>query len=191
MHAVQREWTRNGAAGVGAHAAGFVTALTLGGMITLQAKQVATGKDMLPMDPLSEQGRATWGRAFMSGGALGIYGDFLASEISSYGHNLGNTLVGPSFTAAEDVFHALIHPNWGSARALLENNTPLFSTLWAVRAAFNRLILDQISYAIDPKAHQAMRAQENRIKRDTNQGMWWRPGELTPDRPPELTMPSR
>ncbi len=77
------------------------------------------------------------------------------------------------------------------ALAALRNNTPVLSTHWALRAAFNRVILDQLSYMMDPKAHQAMRAQENRIKRDTNQGYWWRPGELTPDRPPELTVPSR
>lgn len=207
-HALERELTRNGAAGVGAYVATSVLALTIGGLLTLQLKNISAGKDALPMDPASEQGRATWGRAMLSGGALGIYGDFIASEMSSYGHNFLETLAGPTVTGAADLVDAGATatkrgwalatggkpPSGGEEKDLvkaLRNNTPVLSTHWALRAAFNRVILDQLSYLADPKAHQAMRAQENRIRRDTNQGMWWRPGELTPDRPPQFTSPAR
>ena len=133
----------------------------------------------------SKEGLDTWKHAFMSSGALGIYGDFIASETSSYGHHLAETLAGPVVTGLDDLAHLGEH-NGGVK--FLRNNTPVASTLWATKAAFNRLLLDQLQYIDNPKAHQEMRAQEMRIRRDTNQGYWWRPGAMTPDRLPEFTM---
>jgi hypothetical protein len=202
--AVQRELTRNGTAAAGAYVSASLIALTIAGMLTLQLKNLAAGKDMRSMDPSSQDGLASWGHAFLTGGALGIYGDFLSSEMSSYGHGLVETLAGPTVTGLSDLSQGATDagkrgyawavgakPPAGSEERdvvkALRNDTSLLSTHWALRSAFNRVILDQLSYMVDPHAHQAMRATEQRIKKDTNQGMWWRPGELTPDRAPEFT----
>ncbi|MFZ1963362.1 MAG: hypothetical protein WAU78_07825 [Roseiarcus sp.] len=202
---IERELTRNGRGAAGAYLAASAIALTAGGLLALQLKQIAAGKDPLAMDADSRDGATTWGRAFMTSGALGIYGDFLASEFSSYGHGLTETLAGPTVTGAADIADSAkkagqralawatgAKPPAGSeeddALKALRNNTPMLSTHWALRAAFNRVILDQLAYMTDPRAHQAMRATEQRVKKDTNQGFFWPPGELTPDRAPEFTM---
>ena len=202
--AMQRELTRNGTAAVGAYLASSAIFLTLGGMMTLQLKSMSAGKDPRAMDPTTADGLATWGHAMMSGGALGIYGDFISSEMSSYGHGLLETLAGPSVTGAADIADGLKKAGergyaWatgtkaprgseeGDAVQALRNNTPLLSTHWALRAAFNRIICDQLAYMADPNAHAKMRETEQRIKRDTNQGQWWPPGSLTPQRMPQFT----
>jgi len=206
--AVEREIARHGAGAAGAYLGSGAIALTLGGMLALQAKQVAAGKDMLSVDPTTPEGRAAWGHAFLTSGALGIYGDFLQSELSSYGNNFLETLAGPTVTGAADFVHAAVlagERGWAAARGTkpppgseekdmvkaLRNNTPFLTTAWYARAAFNRLIMDQLQYLVDPNAHQAMRAQEQRIRKDTGQGFWWRPGALTPDRPPQVALPGR
>ena len=208
LHAIQRELNRNGAAPTAAYVASSVIALSIAGMLTLQAKQIASGKDMRAIDPTTGEGRDSWGHAFLTSGALGIYGDFLSSEISSYGHSFLETLAGPTVTGASDLLQGGVtaakrgwslatgaKPPPGSeekdAVKALRNNTPVLSTHWALRAAFNRIILDQLAYMMDPNAHKSMRMQENRIRKETGQGFWWRPGELTPDRPPQFAIPQR
>lgn len=209
--AIEREIARNGAGAAGAYVGSSVLLLTLGGMLSLQAKSVASGKDLRSMDPTTPEGRATWFHAFLTSGALGIYGDFLSSELSGYGHGFLETLAGPSVTGASDFVHAAVMAgkagvDWASGQKqgdkeitaeekgvvrAIRNNTPFLTTAWWARAAFNRVIMDQAQYLVDPKAHQAFRAQEQRIRKDTGQGHWWRPGELTPDRLPEVATPSR
>ena len=156
------------------------------------------------MDPTTADGRAACEHAFLSGGALGICGDFISLEWLSYGHGGLETILGPSVTGADHIIIGLGKAGsrvsaWATGRKppvgtegddvlkALRNNTPLVSTHWALTAAFNRIILDQLSYLADSNAHRNMRAIEQRIKCDTNQGYWWRPRELTPDRLPEFT----
>jgi hypothetical protein len=203
LQQMQKELTRNGAAGLGAYIGSSTIALTLAGMATLQLKNVAAGKDLRPMDA-SKEGAETWAHAALTSGALGLYGDFISSDMSSYGHGWAETLLGPTVTGLHDLGHSVLAggqraydaatgnkaPPGSEAGDMLKfarNNTPMLSTHWALKAGFNRLILDQLQYLSDPNAHKAMREQEMRIRRDTNQGMWWRPGALTPDRPPEFT----
>jgi len=46
--------------------------------------------------------------------------------------------------------------------------------------------VDTLQAAGDPKAHQSFRRIMQRARRDYNQEFWWRPGELTPSRSPEV-----
>jgi hypothetical protein len=190
-----------------AYAAASFIALSLGGMLTLQAKQIANGKDAMPIDPQTEQGRATWAHAMLTSGAMGIYGDFILSDKSSYGHDLLSTASGPLLTEAEDIFHGahaavsevgsaitgqkmkkpLDEETEGAAIKMLRNNTPLLSTHWALRAAYNRMILDQLQYLTDPKAHSQWRASERKIRTETGQQFYWPHGEMLPARPPQLS----
>ena len=62
--------------------------------------------------------------------------------------------------------------------------TPIVSSLWYTRAAYRRVMLDQLQYLADPEAHKNFRKQEQRLRDEARQGMWWRPGEILPDRAP-------
>ncbi len=190
----------------GAAAAG-ANALVLAGLGTavLALKELSTGKDMPPMDPVTPEGRATLARGLMTSGALSIYGDFLSSDHSSYGHSLGEEMLGPTLTGVGDVLGSAIDTGkqmlqpqkpggptlaqkalTGAVQAL-RNNTPLLSTHWALRTAYNRILLDQLQYMADPKAHQKMRAMQQRLQNNTGQQYWWPPGATSPQRMPGLT----
>jgi hypothetical protein len=202
-----REAVSQGRWSATAHMAAFMTTLTMGGAIGLQLKQMQSGKDFLDMNPLHPEGRMFWFRAFLSCGALGLYGDFLSSEFSSYDHHWYTDLAGPVISGLTDflllpadlagnVLHAAglkkDNPNTaGAARKFLQNNTPLLSTHWALRAAYNRVLLDQMQYAADPEAHRKMRAMQDRVMRETGQGFWWQPGQALPGRLPTIAMPKR
>jgi hypothetical protein len=193
-----RELARNPGSAA-AYIGASIIGLGIAGLMTLQAKQITNGKDLRPMDPSTEQGRDTWYHAFLTSGALGIYGDFIASDRSSYGHDMLSTVAGPVVTEAEDVYHAgrsLVVGQKNKSRDELaegmvpkffRNNTPVLSTHWALRAAYNRMLLDQLQYVADPHAHEAMRKTQDRVLSDTNQRYWWRPGQVTPDRLPQAT----
>lgn len=193
FEAVKQEIARNrftGAAAAGA----YLIALTLGGMVVQQLKAVASGKDLRNIDPTTKEGLDTWAHAALTSGGLGIFGDFLASDHSAYGHGPLETLAGPMVTGGLDVYTALRNIGSGkkspgqkmagAAVDLLRNNTPLFTTHWAFRAAYNRILMDQLQYLADRDAHSRFRDSEARLRKETGQGLWWRRGEAAPYRLP-------
>jgi len=74
----------------------------------------------------------------------------------------------------------------GAAVDLLRNNTPLFTTHWALRTAYNRILMDQLQYLADRDAHSRFRDSEARLRKETGQGLWWQRGETTPSRLPAM-----
>lgn len=197
LEAMRHELANNKTTAAAA-AGGLAIALTAMGTLALQLKTLSNGKDLLPMDPTSPEGRATLEHGLLTSGALGIFGDYLNADQSSYGHGFLSELAGPqvtgladSYDTARSVLHRGSKGEIGAAAVkLLRNNTPVLSTHWALRAAYNRILLDQLQYLADPKAHQSMRAIESRVQKDTGQDFWWRPGDLAPSRFPQMT-PSR
>jgi hypothetical protein len=196
MEYLRQQLARDGLAGTAAQAGAWTIALTLGGLAALQIKTAASGKDMRAIDPASKEGRDTWGQAALISGGLGIFGDFLASDRSAYGHGPLETAAGPMVTGAIDAYAALRNIGEGKktlpqklaagAVDVARNNTPIASTHLALRLAYNRIFLDQLEFLANPDAHARMRRAEERLARETRQGFWWRPGETHPRRLPEM-----
>lgn len=199
----QRELAANRYKGA-AYIAAMVTGLTVTGMLSLQLKQLLSGKDALPMEPNTRQGAITWLRAFATSGSLGIFGDFLASEFSSFGLGPLETLAGPvaaiplgALTGAVKLMQNVTAKKpkkepWGRLLAsnlvsFIRYNTPVASTAWPVRAAYQRLLMDNLQYMADPNAHQKMRQNEIKMQRETGQQFWWPPGHEMPERMPRMT----
>ena len=61
----------------------------------------------------------------------------------------------------------------------LKNYLPGVS-LWYTRAAFERLVLDQLQALVDPNHRRSWSAME-RQARLQGQDFWWRPGETAPE----------
>jgi hypothetical protein len=190
LRMMQREWGVSGFGAMARYAGGMTITMTMMGMVGYQLKNLANGKDLAPIDPSTEQGCATWARGLLTSGALGLMGDFIQSEQTAYGHGFAESMVGPMLTSALDVVGAAgvkkFDPQGGAIK-FLRNNTPLLSTHWALRAAYNRVILDQLQFMADPEAHDRFRKAESRLRRETGQGYWWRPGESAPERAPAVT----
>lgn len=161
-------------------------ASTVMGMVSLQMSEVAKGREPMDMDNWK-----AWAHAFVKGGGLGIYGDFLYSGLFDKSQNrptVTEAALGPVVGGTVNLFgnfgEALDGKDTNFAVELTRfgtRNTPFLSSAWYTRLAFERLITDQLRLAADPKQASSMRRQETKRRKEFGQEFWWRPGEMTPE----------
>lgn len=185
----ERALAQEGAIGKGAYIAGLVAMTTVMGGIAMQLNEVAAGRDPKNMaDP------KFWGQAFLKGGALGLYGDFLFADYTQYGTSIGGTLGGPLIGDAENIMRlAMGNLQRGAegkktdlgaeAVKLLKGHVP-GANLWYTKAVTDRLIFNKLQEMASPGYTQRM---EQRARKEFNQQYYWRPGSATPDRGPDLS----
>lgn len=182
-------------AGNGARGAKYAGALlitgALYGALALQLKELVQGRD-----PRSMDSAGFWGAAVLQGGGLGIYGDFLFSGVNRFGGGLTSTVAGP-LAGRADRLRDLIVGNAEQAAAgektnfgrelvgVLRQNTP-GGSLWYMRAAYERIVLDQLQERLDPGAHRAFRRKMRQQEKAYGNRYWWQPGETRPRRGPDL-----
>ncbi len=181
----------------------FVGYLVIGSMVMgglgEQLHQIAIGRDPMDMDPTTSLGRKFWVQAALRGGGLGIFGDFIFSDLNRFGGGFLSTLPGPAVTEAEK-FSKLTFGNLqelaqtghakNAGRELndfLRYMTPGHS-LWYGTLAFDRLIYDQIQKQLDPNYAESFRRIEQKARHDTGQNYYSPPGSgFPPPRPPHLS----
>jgi hypothetical protein len=162
------------------------------GAISLQVKEIAKGNDPRPMDTV-----AFWGAAGMQGGGFGIAGDLLASAESRIGGGLGGYLAGPTVGLTEslvgltsgNVLQAMRGEDTNFGRELAQlarRTTPIASSYWPTRAAFDRMVFDQAQMLLDPEAEQSMRRSAQNQLRSYGNESWWGDAQMLPDRAPSL-----
>lgn len=175
------------------YAADVSAGLLLMGAVSVQLKEIAKGNDPRPMTE-----RKFWYGAMFQGGGLGIFGDFFASETSRAGGGLPETLAGPVAGLASDILRPvssnISRASEGKSTFVgrdLANfaryNTPVGSSLWPTRVAYDRLVADQLQLFLDPKAEAQWRRQMRRKERDYGTTAWWEKGATTPHRAPDLS----
>ena len=177
---------------------GLIAAMTVMGALGTQMRQVSTGRDPLPMDT-----PGFWGKAFLSGGALSIWGDFLFSGINRFGGGPAETAAGPVVGFVGDTSQLLLGDafKWADALGNLDadKSTPWLAkavdyakrytpgtNLWWTRLAIERYVFDSLAELTDPKAYQKFRRRQSKQLQDHGNGYWWAPGETSPERPPSL-----
>jgi hypothetical protein len=150
-------------------AAGYFAGVFIGGTIlgalAIQMKEVAKGRD--PRDMTTP---AFWNAAMLQGGGLGIFGDFFFSDVNRFGSGVAQTIAGPGVGFIDDMIRYTV----GNARELaygestnmgeetvrlLRRYTP-GGSLWYLRLAYEREILDRLQGLLDPEAYQSFRARE-------------------------------
>lgn len=175
---------------------GFVAAVgvtTLGaGLVAAQMNELAKGRTPLPMDDPK-----TWGKALLSGGALGIWGDYLFSPQNEYGGGPLATAAGPILGFYGEVANLVTSEPYAFVEAMSKGeeyrpkigraltdfaryNTPGTSIWWS-RLALERYVWDNIETLADPNAAQRQRQKVDRRKREFGNDYWWRPGDDAPD----------
>lgn len=160
--------------------------------LSIQLREMTKGRDPLPMDT-----KEFWGKAILQGGGLGIYGDFLFSNVNRFGGGLGETVAGARTGFVNDLRELTIG---NVAQAIQGDDTKILSELvdfggryapgastWYLRLAIDRVVLDQLRLMTDPDAHRRFRRMERRLNRDYDQEYWWRPGSNQPDRSPDIS----
>jgi len=149
---------------------------TLFGYGSMTAKDLLKGRT--PRNPLSP---TTWAAAMTQGGGAGIYGDFLLGESNRFGGGLIQTIAGPTFGTADDVYDLYTRLRNGDDAAaqsfrLLINNTP-FANLFYTRTALDYLFLYQIQEALNPGY---LRRLERRVEKQNKQTFLLRPSAAVP-----------
>lgn len=180
-----------GAGKKGAYFSNLIISTTLMGALAMQLKEMSKGRDPRPMTDSQ-----FWLAAMLQGGGLGIYGDFLFSDVNRYDRGLSETIAGPVVGFANDVRNLtvgnLVEVATGedtNAASELINFTKRYvpgSSLWYLRLGLERMVFDQLTLMADPQARSKMRRTETRFKREFGQNYWWAPGDVTPERAPNI-----
>lgn len=160
------------------------------GAAAIQMRQIITGKDPRDMtDP------AFWVSAELQGGGLGLFGDYMFADYNRFGGSLGGSIAGPIVGSLESIVKLGDLDSLGSDADIedmlrdtwrIANREIPVIRLWYTRMAVERLMLDQVEKMIDTSYNKRMRKIEKRMKKQTNQRFWWKPGELTPKRTPDI-----
>ena len=163
---------------------------TLAGGMLIQVQELLGGKDPRPMDDWK-----FWLAAFLKGGSLGLYGDFVFSQAGTtrYGTGPLEALAGPTIGAAADIATFLAQAPGKVAEGkdaqvgaksvnILKGFIP-GQNLWYTKAATDHLIFQNAQEALNPGYLDSMRARTNR---EFGNDWWWAPGDALPDRAPDL-----
>ena len=190
---IMRGMSQVGIGRKGHYLADLVISATIMGGLAMQLKEMAKGRDPRPVDNAK-----FWGAAFMQGGGLGIFGDFLFWDVNRYGKGLPETVAGPVVGFAGDlnnlttgnILQAINGDDTNFTNELISfmgRYTP-GSSLWYMRLAMERNILDRLKLWADPVgSKKSFRRNERTWRKQYGQKYWWRPGKLKPDRLPNLS----
>jgi hypothetical protein len=144
----------------GMYFADLLISTTIAGALQLQLKEIAKDRD--PREMFGKHAAEFWGAALIQGGGLGIFGDFLFSDVNRFGGGLPETVAGPVVGFLNDV-RRLTHGNLvqlpgdkptNAGRELvnfLRRYTP-GGSIWYARLGYERLILDRLQELADPQA---------------------------------------
>ncbi|KNE28169.1 hypothetical protein [Achromobacter spanius] len=185
-----RAMSTPGGWGKGAYIAGLMGLTTVLGGIALQLGEVVSGRDPQNMEPFTNN---FWTRSLLKGGGLGIFGDLMFQDYTRYGTSIGGLMGGPLGGDVEDMAKLVLgNVQRGAegketdvgARAvrMLKGKIP-FANLWYTKAATDRMIFNQLQELVSPGY---LRRMEDRARKEFGQQYYWRPGEATPRRGPDL-----
>ena len=196
---ISRHWMRGlsmeTTGGKAAYLASLVVATTVLGAVAQSVNDLLQGKDIRNYNPAEEHGVKNWLAAFLKGGSLGLYGDFLFSGATQ--NNQAGPLaamLGPVAGLVEEAFK-LTQGNVVQAMQgkethfgaeltrFIKGNTP-GASLWYAKAALDHLIFHQLQEYFSPGYLAQM---QRRAQKDFGQTYWWQPGAgIEGMRPPDL-----
>lgn len=179
--------------GKAAYIASLMAATTVMGAASLQINEVLSGRDPRNLNPAEKGGVRNWIQAMLKGGSLGIYGDFLFSEQTQHGGSPVASILGPVIGMGEDLLNLtqgnlvqIAQGKTANAGAELvrfaKSNMP-GANLWYTKAALDHMVFHRLQEYFSPGYLSSMRSRANR---EFGQQFWWEPGEVAPDRPPNL-----
>lgn len=172
----------------------LVMSTTIAGAMTMQTKEMLSGKD--PRAMMDENWYKFWASAFIYGGALGFYGDFIYSVSQTrYGSGPIEALAGPTMGPLLEL--GLVQPLTAAKKAIEGKDTQLAAqtlqdlkgyvpggNAWYAKAALDHLVWQQALEALSPGYLSSIR---RRTQREYGQDWWWGLGETTPERAPNLS----
>jgi hypothetical protein len=165
--------------------AALAVTTTLLGAIQTQLRAIVSGKDPITMDPTDEHGPKFWMKAFAAGGGAGFLGDVLLAPADDpsrqwQGH-LG--LFGPIAGAAGGLVDIAKNKHHAAQAVRWTSDQLPFVDMWQVRSLYEHWFLHNAQEAVNPNYLTRMK---QRAQKDWGSSYWWQPGEMAPDRAPDM-----
>lgn len=197
VNRIAREIMAGDRSAMGQAATLLITSSILAGM-AMALKDVSAGRD--PRRWLDEKTYLDpnfWGAAVLQAGGLGIYGDFLFSNVGRHGGGLQSTLAGPLVDRLDNLKEMTI----GNANQVMQGkkthfgrdavrfvrtNTPGANLFWT-SLVFNRVIMDTVQRYVAPEDQASFNRQIMTRRKDYGQEFYWPPGEPIPRRAPDFS----
>ena len=166
-----------------AYAGLLATTSTIMGGMALQMKDIAAGREPRPMDDAK-----FFAAAFQQGGGLGIFGDFLFSDVNRFGGGLTQTITGPTGqlldSAVKFTLGNIREAVKGEETNILGESVQLLKryspNTWQT-VLFTNAMADQIEMMANPDAQKRFNRLAKKRQKEFNQGYWWKPGEPLPE----------
>lgn len=172
----------------------FTISATLAAAFAMQMKEIAKGRDPLPM--VGEGADKFWWSALLTSGGLSVYADFVFSKDATGRSGLEQTFAGPVIGFAADTIDLTImnmyqayqgkDTRFGSELVKYVKRYMPGSSLWYWRTAIERNLFDSLQMMVDPKTHNDFKRLRRKRARDFDQSYWWDLGERAPSRAPDL-----
>lgn len=171
----------------------LISYTTMMGAALYNLRMVLQGKDP---EPWNEK---TLAKGMMYGGGLGIFGDILLYDGTSYGSSPLVSFMGPFAGTVQDLHRLTLgklstsiykNNDWQktypvSVVNFLNRYTP-GTNLWYLRLAKERLLVDNIRQTLDPQYRSKVRREQKQL-REKGSDFWWRRGESTPYKHPKFS----
>ena len=165
------------------------------GAFTMELREITKGRNPTPVDYVKENPGEYFLRALVTGGGLGLFGDFFINDTNRYGKTMAETLPGPAMGFLSDLLgipkNAIFdHLNGrdtnvvGDSLNFLKRNMP-GSSIFYLRLLWERVIMETIQRQLDPDFDSRNSRIINNYMRDTQQDFWWSPGERKPTELPK------
>jgi hypothetical protein len=170
----------------------FIAALGVGaiinGAVGLQLRELSKGRQPLPMNTAR-----FWAKAALTGGAIGIWGDYLFAGVNEYGHGPEEAMAGPLagllkdttqlvlgqpflFVDAWDKETEYVNSFAAAGARFARDHVPVLGSIWWSRLALQREIHDRLEEMADPNAYRKRQQQMRKREREFGQGYWSEPG---------------
>ncbi len=159
-----------------------IMGMTMMGALGEQAINMSKGKKPEPMDA------DFWRRAWIRGGSGGLFADTLFRESGGFGSNIITDLLGPVARQIDSAVSDLGAANVGKLLKgeetfvmrdlvrLLNESAP-GHTLFYLRLAYERILLDELKRATDPKAANGFRRIQQRVREEQDTTFFSPPGQ--------------
>lgn len=186
---IARHWMRGvnmeTAGGKAIYLGSLIAGTTILGAVSQTINDLLQGKDPRNYNPVEgEHGVKNWLAAFLKGGSLGLYGDFLFSG-ATQANQAGPiaAALGPVAGLVEEAFKLTQgnivqamqgkDTNFGAeAVRFIRGNTP-GASLWYAKAALDHLIFHNLQEYFSPGYLATM---QRRAQKEFGQSYWWTPG---------------
>ena len=193
---LSRAFSQNGFAGKFRYMGDLIVTGAMMGAFTMEVREITKGRQPTPLDYIKENPGEYFLRALVTGGGLGLFGDYFVADHNRYGRTLSEAIPGPLVQFVADLNGLTLGNVLALARGedanftgdtlkFLRRNTP-GASIWYLRLIWERAIMDTVSRMVDEDFDSKNSRQINNYLRNTQQEFWWQPGEIAPSETPYL-----